>query len=74
MTHGKVVNIYIDYEITKIAIVGNYDNHPTLQDELFGAVKLKKYADIDKYGYSGYGLNLIEDQYFHIEAVKIVRF
>ena len=72
--HGKVVNIYIVYEITKIAIVGNYDNHPTLQDELFGAVKLKKYADIDKYGYSGYGLNLIEDQDFHIEAVKIVKF
>ena len=71
--HGKVVNIYIVYEITKIAIVGSYDNHPALQDGLFGAVKLKKNADIDKYGYSGYGLNLIEDQDFHIEAVKIVK-
>ena len=51
-THGKIVNIETVYEI-----VGGYssgDNYPTLQNALFGAVKLTKNADIDKYGYSGY--------------------
>ena len=52
-THGKIVNIYISYEI-----VGGFSgyNYPTLQNALFGAVKLTKNADIDKYGYSGYGI------------------
>ena len=54
--HGKVVNICIAYEIVKIVIIGNRDNCATLQDALFGAVKLTKNADIDKYGYSGYGI------------------
>ena len=52
----KVVGIYIVYEIIKIAVIGSYDNYPTLQDTLFCAVKLTKNADIDKYGYSGYGI------------------
>ena len=52
-THGKIVNIYIVYET-----VGGYSdaNYPTLQNALFGAVKLTKNADIDKYDYSGYGI------------------
>ena len=54
--HEKVVNICIVYEIVKIVIIGNRDNCATLQDALFGAVKLTKNADIDKYGYSGYGI------------------
>ena len=54
--HGKVVNIYIVYEIIKIALIGSYDNYPTLQSALFGAVKLTKNAHIDKYGCSGYGI------------------
>ena len=33
----------------------NY-NYPTLENCLFGAVTLTKNADIDKYGYSGYGI------------------
>ena len=51
-THRKVVNIYIVYELNKIADIG--DNLPTLKNALFGAVMLTKNADIDKYGYSGY--------------------
>ena len=54
--HGKVVDIYIVYEIIKIAVIGSYDNYPTLQDTLFCAVKLTKNAAIDKYGYSRYGI------------------
>ena len=35
---------------------GSNDNDPTLKNCLFGAVTLSKNADIDKYGYSGYGI------------------
>ena len=52
-THGKVVNIYIAYEL---AASRSHINHPTLRSCLFGAVTLTKNADIDKYGYSGYGI------------------
>ena len=52
-THGKVVNIYIVYELG--ASTSN-DNDPTLKNCLFGAVTLTKNADIDKYKYSGYGI------------------
>ena len=41
----------------KIAIIskpGSNDIYPTLQNALFGAVKLTKNADVDKCGYSGY--------------------
>ena len=31
-------------------------NDPTLKNCLFGAVTLTKNADIDRYGYSGYGI------------------
>ena len=51
--HGNIVNIYIIFEITS-----NYDdiNYPKLENCLFGSVKLTKNADINKYGYSGYGI------------------
>ena len=52
-THGKTVKIYIVYELT--ASCSN-DNDPTLKNSLFGAVKLTKNADIDEYGYFGYGI------------------
>ena len=51
--HGKIVNIYIFYEISKNYNIGSY---PTLENYLFGAVSLNKNADIDKYKYSGYGI------------------
>ena len=52
-THGTTVNIYIVYEL---GASGSNDNDPTLKNCLFGAVTLTKNADIDKYGYSGYGI------------------
>ena len=52
-THKKVVNIYIVYELD--ASSSNL-NDPTLKNCLFSAVTLTKNADIDKYGYSGYGI------------------
>ena len=52
-THGKIVNIYIVYEISKNYSISTY---PTLENCLFGAVSLNKNADIDKYKYSGYDI------------------
>ena len=52
-THGKVVDIYIVYELDASS---SHNNDPTLKNCLFGAVTLTKTADIYKYGYSGYGV------------------
>ena len=52
-THGKVVNIYIVYEL---GASSSSNSDPTLKNCLFGAVTLTKNADIEKYGYSGYGI------------------
>ena len=52
-THGKIVNIYIVYEISKNYNISSYS---ALESCLFGAVSLTKNADIDKYKYSGYGI------------------
>ena len=49
--HGKIVNIFIVYELG----ASSYQiNDPTLRNCLIGAVTLTKNADVDKYGYSGY--------------------
>ena len=53
-TLGKIVNIYIVYEINKKNSTTSSD--PTLENCLFGAVTLTKNINIDKYGYSGYGI------------------
>ena len=50
---GKIVNIYIVYEISKNYSISNY---PTLENCLFGTVSLTKKADIDRYKYSEYGI------------------
>ena len=52
-THGKIVNIYIAYEL---GASSSNDNDPTLRNCLFGAVTLTKNFDIEKYNYSGYGI------------------
>ena len=52
--HGKIVNIYIVFEINKNDNTKSSD--PTLENFLFGADSLTKNSDIDKYKYSGYGI------------------
>ena len=52
-TYGKVVNIYIVYEVG--ASISHSDDF-TLENCLFGADTFTKNADIDKYGFSGYGI------------------
>ena len=51
--HGKVVNVYIVYKINKKFNIGSY---PTLENCLFGAVKLTKHLDFDHFKYFGYGI------------------
>ena len=51
--HERMVNVYIVYEISKNINISDY---PTLENCLFGAVKLTKNADIDKYEYCSYGI------------------
>ena len=53
-THGKIVKIYIVYEINKKDSTKSSD--PTLENCLFGAVTLTNNINIDKYGHSGYGI------------------
>ena len=52
LNHGKIVNIYIVYELDKTYV----KTHPTLVNCLFGAVSITKNADTDKNKYSGYGI------------------
>ena len=51
--HGKVVNIYIVYEISKSVSISDY---PTLENCLFEVVSFTKNTNIDKSKYSGYGI------------------
>ena len=50
-THGKVVNIYIVYDLEASS---SLINDPTLKNCLFGVVTLTKNADIEKNKYSAY--------------------
>ena len=50
--HGPIVNIYIVYETTPDTKTSKI----TLENCLFGAIKLTKNSDIDKYKYLGYGI------------------
>ena len=59
--HGKIVNIYIVYEIEKSINISSY---PTLENCLFGAVKLTKHVDVDLYKYSGYGIGFNRKGYY----------
>ena len=64
-THGKVVNIYIVYEL---GASSSNVNDPTLKKCLFGTVTLTKNADIDKYKYSGCGIGF--DRIFNFFIYK----
>ena len=61
--HGKVVNIYIIYEIN-ISI--NISDYSTLENCLLGTVRLTKNADINKYKYSGIKLDSIGKNFIQL--------
>ena len=62
------VNIYIVYEL---GASSSNDSDPTLKNCLFGAVTLTKKADIEKYGYSGYGIGFDRKGSFFISRGRI---
>ena len=51
--HGKIVNIYIVCDLESTI---KYDADITLENCLFGAVKITKNTDVSKYKYFGYGI------------------
>ena len=53
--HGKIVNIYIAYELS---FAESNKSYPKQENSLFGAVKLTKNTDIDTCKYSGYSIGL----------------
>ena len=68
--YGHKVNFYIVYELGASSFNGN-DNDPTLKNCLFGAVTLTKNYDIEKYGYSAYGIGFDRRSSFSFEKVDL---
>ena len=66
---GKVVNIYIVYELGASSC---HNNDPTLTNRLFGVVTLTKNVDISM-DIPVMELDLIEDQVFHFLVVDLVK-
>ena len=61
-SHKKVVNLCVVYKITNFYGI---DSYRTLTNALFGAAKLTKNSDIDKYKYFGYGIGFDKGFYSH---------
>ena len=59
--HGKLVNIYIVYEIEKSVNIRRY---PTLENCLFDTAKLTKHVDVDQYKYWVYGIGFDREGFF----------
>ena len=51
--YGHKVNVYILYELSASS---SNNSDPLLKNCFLGAVTLTKNSDIEKYGYSGYGI------------------
>ena len=66
--HGPIVNIYTVYRLAPTT----KDSSVTLPNCLFGAVRLTKNTDIDKYKYSGYGIGFDSSGIFHIQVEDMV--
>ena len=64
-THGKVINTYIVFEL---GASSSHNNNPTLKNCFFDAITLTKNADIDKYGYFGYGIGFDRKSSFSFPA------
>ena len=69
-THGKIVNIYIVYELGAST---SSANDPTIKNCLFGAVTLTKNAGLVNMDILVMELDLIEDQVFHFLVVDLVK-
>ena len=69
-THGKLVNIYIVYEISKSINISDY---PTLENCLFCAASLTKNVHIDGRKYSGYGIGFDRHGSFSFSGIGLGR-
>ena len=69
-THGKIVNIYIAYEL---GASSSNDNDPALRNCLFGAVIKRKILILKSISILVMELDLIEDQVFHFQVVDLVK-
>ena len=68
--HGKVVNIYIIYELGAST---SSDSDPTIKNCLFGAVTLLKMQTLINIDILVMELHLVEDQVFHFQVVDLVK-
>ena len=68
--HGKVVNIYIVYELGAST---SSDSDPTIKNCLFGAVTLLKMQTLINIDILVMELHLVEDQVFHFQVVDLVK-
>ena len=69
--HRNIINIYISYELDTWPIDLNSDF--MLANCLFGALKLTKNTDPDKYGYSGSGIGFDAVYHFYCQVVSGVK-
>ena len=65
---SNVVNIYVVYKLDPISSIRNTDY--TIQNALFGAVKITKNADFSKNKYKGYGICFDEGGTFNHTVKK----
>ena len=66
------VEFFIFYELDTCSC--NLNTDLTLNDCLFGAVRVTKKADLGKYGYSGYGIGFDAHSQFSLKMVKLVSY
>ena len=68
--HGPIVNIYIVYRL----IPNSVDFGLTVENSVFGAVKLTKSVDISKYKFLDMVLDLIQKEVLHIQMEDSIIF
>ena len=69
-THGKVVNIYIVYEL---GASSSNNSDPTIKNCLFDVGTLKKTQILINMGIPVMELDLIEEEVFHFQVVDLVK-
>ena len=67
---SNIVNIYVAYKLDPISSTRNTDY--TVQNALFGAVKITKNTDISKNKYGGYGICFDEGDEFSHTVKKVI--
>ena len=69
--HGKIVNIYIVYEITKNNPINS--NDPIIQNSLFGEIGLIKKSKVDEFKVIGYGIGFDSKETFSYPSGEVGR-